>query len=293
MHSIEILKRATPWFVKIPGKIVLSRLPITRKQWQYINLFRAGAMDVPAQAYSIFKKHFDATGFTSLHDRTVLELGPGNSALTALFARSWGASQTWLVDAEELSTSETALFGRAEQLLAEIGLPVPGVGNLPSAGDVLTSLNAVYLTKGLESLSYIPDARVDFLFSNAVLEHVRLAHFASTAREMRRVLSSRGIASHQVDFKDHLQGGLNNLRFPERIWESEFMARSGFYTNRIPWPTMNRLFQEAGFSVEVRSSQSWPHGLPLRQTSMALPFRNLAEEELMTMGAHVVLRPKG
>jgi hypothetical protein len=27
---------------------------------------------------------------------------------------------------------------------------------------------------------------------------------------------------------------LNNLRFSERIWESEFMAKSGFYTNRIP-----------------------------------------------------------
>jgi hypothetical protein len=98
------------------------------------------------------------------------------------------------------------------------------------------------------------------------------------------------VASHQIDFRDHLQNELNNLRFSERVWESKFMVRSGFYTNRIAWPAMRKMFEEGGFWVELRSSRRWPGGLPTRQKSMAPPFRDLPEEELMTMGAHVILR---
>jgi hypothetical protein len=34
-----------PWYVKIPAKIVLSRLPVNPLTWQRLNLFRAGVMD--------------------------------------------------------------------------------------------------------------------------------------------------------------------------------------------------------------------------------------------------------
>ncbi len=248
-------------------------------------------MDTPAEAFSIFKKHYGATGLTTLCGRTVLELGPGNSALTSLFAASFGATRIWLVDTEQLASKDVSLFGQAEHILSELNLPVPGAGTAPSMDAALKLLNAACLTEGLASLQTIPDGEVDFLFSNAVLEHVRLADFAKTANEMRRVLKPKGVASHQIDFRDHLQDGLNNLRFPERIWESNFMARSGFYTNRLAWPTMKELFEEAGFSVELRSFELWPNGLPTRQKSMALPFRNVPADELMVRGVHTLLRP--
>src|SRR5215471_14902156 len=102
----EHLKKHIPWFLKIPAKIVLSRLPIGARRWQDLNLFRAGPMDQPKYAYDTFKKHFDATGRSDLHACTVLELGPGNSLLTALFARSFGAARTLLVDSERLATED-------------------------------------------------------------------------------------------------------------------------------------------------------------------------------------------
>ena len=55
-------------------------------------------MDGPESAFSIFKRHFEDSGLTTLNDRTVLELGPGNGLLTALYARSYGAARTWLID---------------------------------------------------------------------------------------------------------------------------------------------------------------------------------------------------
>jgi hypothetical protein len=67
--------------------------------------------------------------------------------------------------------------------------------------------------------------------------------------ECRRVLSDTGVASHSVDLKDHLEGGLNNLRFSEKLWESDFFVNSGFYTNRIQFYEMLNHFKEPGSEI--------------------------------------------
>jgi SAM-dependent methyltransferase len=239
----------------------------------------------------VSKRHLEEYGLATLKECTVLELGPGNGLLTALYARSFGAIRTWLIDAGQIASIDVHLFAEAERVLSTLNLPVPHLGPASSMEIALEQLNATYLTEGLASLQTVPDETIDFMFSNAVLEHVRLSEFAKTVREMRRVLKPNGVASHQIDFRDHLQNGLNNLRFHERIWESEFMARSGFYTNRLTWPTMEKLFREANLSVELRSFRTWPKGLPTRQRGMARPFRNMPANELMVMDAKVVLRP--
>jgi SAM-dependent methyltransferase len=285
------VKDRIPWYIKMPIKIVISRFPVEPRFWQEINVFRAGTMDSPECAFDIFKVHYEATNLRSLSDCSVLEIGPGNSGLTAVFAQSFGASRTWLIDTEPLASQDARLFLGAEQLLLKAGLSAPHLGAVTSVDEALTRLNAFYLTTGLESLKKIPEAEVDFLFSNAVLEHVRLREFADLIAETRRILKPTGIASHVIDFRDHLQHGLNNLRFPERVWESEFMARSGFYTNRIPWPDMERIFRGAGFSVELIRVQHWPDGLPTRQGSMARPFKQMSAANLKVMAAHVLLRP--
>src|SRR5262245_59824300 len=130
--SVEKLKSKTPWFVKIPAKIMLSRIPLRARRWQRLNLFKAGIMDDPVSALGLLRKHLSGARLSDLRGMQVLELGPGNSALTALFAHAIGATRTWLVDAEELASQDTALFIRGEELLAQAGLPVPGVSKTPS-----------------------------------------------------------------------------------------------------------------------------------------------------------------
>ena len=248
-----------PWYIKIPAKIVFSRLPVDPLTWQRLNLFRAGVMDNEESARSIFFKHLDATGLSNLSGKTLLELGPGNGLLTGKFAAELGASKTWLIDA--VAIAEPASFPNTE-----------------------------YLSNGLASLRTIPTASVDFLFSNAVLEHVRLNEFADTVAEMRRIIHPGGICSHQIDFRDHLGGSLNNLRFSEHIWESKFMAKSGFYTNRIPWSRMKEMFVEAGFSLTLIKQDFWP-SLPTPHRALAEPFQDMNAHDLLTWGCHVVLRP--
>ncbi len=246
-----------PWYVKIPTKVVLSRLPVSGKVWQKLRLFRAGGMDSDEYARSIFYKHFDASGFSDLANKTILEIGPGNGLLTGKYANELGAAKTWLIDSEPIAKVE----------------PFP---------------NTVYLTSGLKSFREVPDASVDFLFSNAVLEHIRLKEFLPLVLEMKRVLKPAGIASHQIDFRDHLQYALNNLRFSERVWESDFMAKSGFYTNRIPWAKMRAILEEY-FVVSVKARNVWP-SLPTAQNKMSAQFRTMPEQDLMTLDCHAVLK---
>jgi SAM-dependent methyltransferase len=281
---------AIPWFLKIPAKIVLSRLPVKYDAWRSLNLFRAGGMDDPQTAFDVFHMHCDAAGFSSRHDYTVLELGPGDSILTALSARSAGATHTILVDQSPLAAQDVELFARAESMLSSKGKPVPGVAGCASIEEVMDRLNCSYLTGGLQSLRALPGESVDFVFSNAVIEHVRKKNFAETARELFRIMKSGGIASHWIDYRDHLQLGLNNLRFSERIWEADFFANSGFYTNRLTASAVRRHFEDAGFVVEVRDSTPWPNGLPTPQSAMSEPFSHMATKELMVMTNWLLLR---
>src|SRR3954451_20968583 len=78
-----------PWQLKIATKIVCSRLPVDYRLWSKLNLFRHGAMDKPSRAYEIFHKHFYQAKVIAAF--TMLELGPGDSLASAIFARASGA----------------------------------------------------------------------------------------------------------------------------------------------------------------------------------------------------------
>ena len=68
------------------------------------------------------------------------------------------------------------------------------------------------------------------------------------------------------------------------------MARSGFYTNRLTWRQMDKIFRDAGFSITMQAIQAWPSGPPLKQRKMASPFKDMAPDAFTAMGAHVILR---
>jgi hypothetical protein len=174
--------------------------------------------------------------------------------------------------------------------LLEMGLPVLEMADLTSLDELLAGCAAQYMTSGLSSLRTIPDQWVDFVWSQAVLEHIKRAEFLDTMRELRRVIRNDGVCSHRVDLKDHLGDALNHLRFSERLWESDFMASSGFYTNRIRYSEMLRLFQQSGFDVKVVNVDRWD-GLPTPRARLAAGFRQLPEDELCVSGFDVVLRP--
>ena len=285
------LRAKIPWQVKLVVKLVLSRIPVGYNFWRYLGLFKHGLMHQPAYAYKVFKTHFDRVVFRKRNgDFVALELGPGDSLLFAMLAYAFGASTSYLIDVGHFARDDLKPYRLMANLLTEKGLAIPKMGGMHSLGELLVSCGAQYLTQGLASLRNIPDESVDFIVSQAVLEHVRRDDFLNMMHELRRVIRSDGVCSHRVDLKDHLGEALNNLRFPEHIWESDLIANSGFYTNRIRFGEMLALFREARFDVKVIDVERWDR-LPTPRRKLSSPFKQFHDEELCVAGFDVVLKP--
>lgn len=239
LHNLGF-KQHIPWQVKLGAKILLARLPISYSFWEKLSLFKHGEMERPEYAFGVFQDHFDrvrlprraADGFVGL------EVGPGDSLFSALIAKAFGASKTYLVDVGSFARDDLPPYKRMVSYLGTKGFPIAVLERCGTLEELLAACSADYLTRGLYSLRQIPSASVDLIWSHAVLEHVRRDDFLPILRELRRIQRSDGVGSHRIDLQDHLGGALNNLRFQERIWESEWMSRSGFYTNRIRYNEM-------------------------------------------------------
>jgi SAM-dependent methyltransferase len=284
-----VTSRAIPWWAKIAGKIVLSRLPLAYGGWQRFGLFRHGRMDDHDYALQVFRSHVNRTGLAGkIRGRTIVELGPGDSIATAVVAAAHEA-RSILVDTGSFAHSDVRRYIELAQRLAAGGLQYLDLKKCQSREQLLQICNGRYLTNGLQGLRELPESSVDLIFSQAVLEHVRKADFSKILAECRRILKPDGVFSNDIDLQDHLGGALNHLRFPEWLWESNFLSASGFYTNRLRYGELLSKFRDAGFTVEVISRSTW-ECLPTPLHAMQEEFRSLPYEDLRVLAFSVVLR---
>ncbi|MGI8777098.1 MAG: methyltransferase domain-containing protein [Acidimicrobiales bacterium] len=283
------IKASVPWFAKIAAKIVLSRLPVPYRVWSKLAIFKHGPMADPAYAIGVFETHWaERAPAVPLDGFVGLEVGPGNSLVSALVASAFGARTTYLVDTGRFADAPLETYREAATLLGERGMCVPDISGAATVEEVLRIVGGVYLDRGVGSLRQLPDASVDFVWSQAVLEHVRRAELAPLMTELHRVLRPGCTSSHRIDLRDHLAEGLNNLRFSDRVWESPLMADSGFYTNRIQLREMVALFERSGFDVSLPRVERWT-APPTGREKLAPRFRTLPDEDLLVRGFNVVL----
>jgi SAM-dependent methyltransferase len=282
------LKSFIPWYAKIAAKIVLSRLPIGYRTWRRLNLFAHGDMDQLSYAQDKFRQHFlGARVGRNIPEFRCLELGPGDSLLSALIARVHGASRVVLVDSGDFAHSDLDSYRTAARELDPGGL-VLHPATWTSRDALLRDCKADYLTGGLQSLYTLPAESIDFAWSEAVLEHIRRSEFDELLRELHRVLAADGVASHRVDLKDHLGGGLNNLRFSAKRWEGRLFSGSGFYTNRLRCEEVLEACRRAGFRTTVTRRDRFD-SLPLSRRSLDPAFAHFGDEELLISGFDVML----
>lgn len=283
------MKSRVPWQVKIGAKLILSRLPIPYAVWSRINIFKHGHMLESGYARSVFQRHFNRSGLRDSGKAFVcLELGPGDSLMSALFARAAGAAKTIIVDTGSYASRDIALYRDAAREIFEGTTHPPSFDEWTTVEDMLRTCNASYLVGGLESLRSLPSGSIDWSWSQAVLEHVKRSDFAATLVELRRLAKAGGRSTHRIDLQDHLGGRLNNLRFSEKTWEGELFSRSGFYTNRLRRSEIVDSAVQAGFTVLELESDLWLT-LPTPRSVMDPAFRRMADDDLRTKGIDVVL----
>jgi len=279
-----------PWQVKIATKILLSRLPLPYSFWSRVNLFKHGGMQDVGYASQVFATHFKRSGLEGKNANgfVCLELGPGDSLLTAILARARGAVKTYIVDTGPFAVRDVGFYRDSAACI----LDGTNIGISPalwkSVEDMLEDCNATYLTAGLASLRLVPDGTVDWSWSQAVLEHVRRAHFIPTLRELRRVANVGGRSTHRIDLQDHLGGRLNSLRFSHARWEGKLFSESGFYTNRLRCSEIIAAVKTAGFRVVCAEPDLW-ESVPTPRLQMNAAFRDLSDTDLRTRWVDLTL----
>jgi SAM-dependent methyltransferase len=278
------------WALKIFIKLIISRLPVPYRIWRLIGLFRHGSMDSLEYSIKIFNLH-ETRAFPNgiPQGSVILEIGPGDSVSSAIIGLAKNAKLTYLVDVGDFAIKDVRFYSAIRDRLERKGWLVPNLSEIKSFEDILSACNTYYLTQGLASLKSIPSGSVDFVWSHSVLEHVRKHELQSFFRELHRIMKPGGLSSHNIDYQDHLNFGLNNLRFSEKVWESSFFARSGFYTNRVPAPQLHEMFKSAGFKVVYEEFGKWP-ALPIRRSLLDDEFKILRDEHLINRTSSVLLK---
>tara|TARA_B110000444_G_C18806580_1_gene580305 strand:+ start:609 stop:1490 length:882 start_codon:yes stop_codon:yes gene_type:complete len=276
------------WFIKILIKIVLYRLPFVYQIWQKIGIFRHGKMDNVDYAIEKFFMHIRDLNIDikNIKGKTILELGPGDSAASALIACSLGA-KCILIDANNFISNKIDFYYQLEKRLTEMNYNPPKVNGIKNIHEILKLCNSDYHIEGKTSIKLIKSKSIDLIFSTAVLEHLKLDEFEIIIKEMRRILKDDGFTSHEIDLKDHLNKSLNNLRFSSWIWESNLFSNSGFYTNRLRYSQIIKIFETSGFNVQILKQKKW-NKYPINIKLINKEFRNELNEELLISSFNLI-----
>jgi SAM-dependent methyltransferase len=162
--------------------------------------------------------------YKTLKDKTVLELGPGDTLATALFFIAYGAKRVVCCDRFKLVVNPAKNTAIARQVLSLLPeqqrLRLETVLTFDSFGQArLNPTHIQYLHSRNDEIA-LEDTSIDIIVSNAVLEHVQ--NPAELFAEMNRVLKPGGIMVHAADLKSHELHHKTDLDFlviPELLWK--------------------------------------------------------------------------
>jgi SAM-dependent methyltransferase len=286
------VRKLCPWQIKYFIKKNTSGNKILKYIGKKLGIFKHGDGESPEYVFGVFNKHYKRVCKIMPKEKfDGLEIGPGGYFSSSIISHFYGCKKTLMVDVEKVNPKAITTYPMLMKFLEGKGFNVSELKNLNDVSQILKAVNGEYLERGMHSLSEIPSSSVDFIWSNACLEHVYLEEFYDLVCETRRVLRKGGVCSHTIDLQDHLDNSLNNLRFAPEDWETVEIKKSGFYTNRIRFKEMLQIFDKAGFNVDLVHITRWEK-LPIKTQKINPYFLRNKEEDLNVSGFDVLLTIK-
>ena len=95
---------------------------------------------------------------------------------------------------------------------------------------------------------------LDFVYSNAVFEHVYVSDIKLIHSEANRILKPGGYILHNIDLSDHFSHSdrrlsrVNFLKFSDKFWN--FLTKNTFfYQNRLRLSEHAKMIEESGFKI--------------------------------------------
>jgi SAM-dependent methyltransferase len=112
----------------------------------------------------------------------------------------------------------------------------------------------------------LPDASVDAVFSNSVLEHIPGPVIEDCMREAYRIVKPGLVTIHSVNCGDHYAYGdrnvhqLNYLRYSDAVWKRRW-DNDFLYQNRLRAVDFTKMAKQAGFTIELDTTKVQPERL--------------------------------
>lgn len=274
--------------------------------------------------YSVFMRHrvIAAQYGMTQPPSTVVELGPGDSLGIGLMAILTGSQHYIAIDAVRHANTATnlAVFDEVVTLLMN-RTPIPFDGECAAIRPELIEygfphalfdqdyLSAALSTQRLSAIrqalinpsrdgliqyyaplgemSGISAGSIDWIFSQAVLEHVD--ELEETYRQCFRCLRSGGFMTHQIDYQCHetAKEWNGHWGYPNWLWVL-MRGRRPWFVNRLPHSVQRKLQEGTGFSILAEILQK---GVPgIKRSQLSTQFRGLSDQDFVTAGAMLVSR---
>ena len=264
------------------------------------------------------------------HPRVVAELGPGDSLGTGIAALLTGAERLYAFDVVRYAnpTQNLRILDQLVELFSRRE-PVPGDDEFPEvkprldryafprelladeplrsmlASDRVGSIREALAAgsgarDGSIQASYfvpwtaadvIEEGTVDFVYSQAVLEHV--TDLDLTYDALRRWLRPGGWMSHQIDFRCHglARAWNGHWTYPEPVWRV-IQGRKPYLLNRAAHSVHLQKLGALGFQLKGDIAAVAADGV--NRQRLAPRFRHYTDDDLRTSGALVLaMKPAG
>lgn len=196
---------------------------------------------------------------------------------------------------EEAGRVAGELLTAVQADLSESAL-LEGLRRAESPRQALRACAAEYRVGGLRGLAALRDESADLCLSMGRLEHLSEDDLGHLLREMHRILTPHGVASHIVDHRDHYWHYdkstihcFHHLTYSDERWERVCGKGKG-YRNRLLEPDYLRLFEEGGFEVVADRHLHSEDAEGIDPTTLWGPFASLSREDLDAVVSHFVVR---
>ncbi|MDH3347541.1 MAG: class I SAM-dependent methyltransferase [Desulfobulbaceae bacterium] len=251
----------------------------------------------------------------------VAELGPGDSLGIGLSALLSGAQKYYAFDVvnyadvqsnERILDELVKLFLKREPIPDHNEFPrlKPRLNNYDFPDDILTieSMAENLLQDRVEEIrktiknqgskdkcieyktpwfdsSIIQRDDVDFIYSQAVLEHVD--QMEGVYQSMNNWLKPGGYMSHQIDFKSHglADQWYGHWQYEKWLW-ALIKGKRPYLLNRLPLSSHKKYLESNSFAVK-HCAKHLEDAIAPRE-KLASDFQHLTDEDLVTSGAYIL-----
>lgn len=248
-----------------------------------------------------FQRHVDAfRGHgIDLERARLMTFGAGWDLFENLVFYAHGVNRQVVIDIKPLARAElidgVAAFLDNNPLESALPRPFRALGDDLEKG-LLQHYGIDYRAPADARAVDLPDGSVDMVATTHTLEHIPGEVIAQIMTECRRLVSPGGAVSMLIDYTDHFAHAdpsitvYNYLRFSADEWRRHNVDRH--YQNRLRHSDYARLFEAAGFRIEVDEPErpaDWERLLDRQPISDR--FHGYAPEDLAIVRGYFLLVP--